>query len=207
MIQHRMATVAKAEKSCSTLSTKMIQMTSVLIRSDTSKATPVSTIWEDINSVYRIPHSLTKSNSSQMVIVAERCPQGHPVINAVILVDQFINTWPRKPCCFPSRTHKQDKKKNAQSGFVPQIHLIRKPVVSNHLRRPLLECPGLSASPLSILSAREKRGTHLVFLGLYSGRGKMRLWKLVSVGNPAVTSLDLHWPACHWSRKKEKEED
>lgn len=39
-----MATVAKAEKSCSTLSTKMIQMTSVLIRSDTSKATPVSTI-------------------------------------------------------------------------------------------------------------------------------------------------------------------
>lgn len=152
MIQHHMATVAKAEKSCSILSTKTIQTTSVLIRSDTSKATPVSTIWEDINSVSADSHS-------QMDIVAERCLQGHPVVSAAVLVGQFINTWPRKPCCFSSRTHRQDKeKKNAQSGFASQIHLIRKPVISNHLRRPLPECPGFAASPLSIPSAKGSEG-------------------------------------------------
>lgn len=66
---------------------------------------------------------------------------------------------------------------------------------------------GLQLLHLASQVPREARGTHLIFLGLYSGRGKMRLWKLVLVGNPAVTSLDFHSPTCHWPRKKEKEED
>lgn len=66
---------------------------------------------------------------------------------------------------------------------------------------------GLQLLHLASQVPREARGTRLIFLCLYSGRGKMRLWKLVLVGDPAVTSLDLHSPTCHWPRKKEKEED
>lgn len=36
MIQHHMATVAKAEKSCSTLTTKMNQLKGLLMRTDTA---------------------------------------------------------------------------------------------------------------------------------------------------------------------------
>lgn len=142
-----------------------------------------------------------------MDIVAERCPQGRPVVSAAVLVGQFINTWPRKPCCFSSHTHRQDKEKMPRVDLYPKSIWSEKSVISNHLRRPLLECPGLAVSLLSIPSAKGSEGYTSYLTWSLGGRRKMRLWKLVLVGNPEATSLDLHWPACHWPRKKEKEED
>lgn len=127
-----------------------------------------------------------------MDIVADRCPQGHPVNSAAILVGQLINTCPQKPCCFSSHARKQDKEERHRVDMHPKLIWLESQLF--HLRRPLLECLKLQLLHWASQVSRETKGVHVQLPGLYSKKGKMRYWELVLVGNPAVTSLGLGRP-------------
>lgn len=90
-----------------------------------------------------------------MDIVAERCPQGHPVISTAILASQLINTWPQNPCCFSSQAYEQNKEKRHRVDWHP------KPSHSNPSEKTAHGVSQAVASPLSIPSVKETRGAHI----------------------------------------------